>query len=63
MKIEVEIDEALLAKAEAATYMHDRSELLSEGLRSVIYREAARELIALGGSDPNATAAPRRRFD
>ncbi|WP_174297835.1 type II toxin-antitoxin system VapB family antitoxin [Sphingomonas bacterium] len=62
MKIEVEIEDTLLAKAEAAVDMPSRSELVSEALRSLIHRQASRELILLGGSDPNATAAPRRRF-
>ncbi|WP_375383404.1 type II toxin-antitoxin system VapB family antitoxin [uncultured Sphingomonas sp.] len=59
MKIEVEIEDALLAKAEAAVDAPDRSALVSQALQSLIYRQAARELIALGGSDPNATLARR----
>ena len=62
MKIEVEIEDALLAKAEAAVDMPSRSELVSEALRSLLHCQASRELIALGGSYPNATAVPRRRF-
>ena len=60
MKIEVDIDDALLAKAEAEVDAPSRSELVSEALRSLIYRQNARRLIALGGSDPNATLAARR---
>ena len=63
MKIEVEIEDALLAEAEAEVNGTSRSELVSEALRSLIHRQAARRLIALGGSDPNATLAPRRRLD
>ena len=60
MKIEVDIDEALLAKAEAEVHAPNRSELVSEALRSLIYRQTARRLIALGGSAPDATLAARR---
>ena len=38
-----------------------KSEILNTALQELIKREAARRLILLGGSDPNAKAAPRRR--
>ncbi len=38
-----------------------KTALLHEGLRALIQREAAARLAALGGKDPRATAAPRRK--
>lgn len=38
-----------------------QSVLLRDGLKSLIRVESAKRLIALGGSDPEATAAPRQR--
>lgn len=62
MRTTVNIDDELFEKASKATGIKERSRLLNDGLKALIYREAARALIALGGSDPNARAAPRRRF-
>jgi len=59
----VEVDDLLLTKASEATGITERETLVRDGLQALIQREAARALIALGGSDPHATAAPRRRFD
>ena len=63
MRTTINIDDELLAKAVEATGVSERSKLIHDGLRALIAREAARALIALGGSDPNAKAAPRRRFE
>ena len=62
MRTTVNLDDELLAEAMEATGVKERSALIHDGLRALIAREAARALIALGGSDPNAKAAPRRRF-
>jgi Arc/MetJ family transcription regulator len=56
MQITVTIDDELLAKAERAFGPKPPAELIEEGLRSLVYRQAARKLIALGGSDPTAWA-------
>lgn len=62
MRTTITLDDELLAEAAEATGISDRSQLIHDGLRSLVQREAARALIALGGSDPNAKAPPRRRF-
>jgi hypothetical protein len=41
--------------------IEDRERLIEVALAALIQREAARTLIRLGGSDPQATAAPRER--
>ena len=61
MRTTVNLNDALLAKAVEGTGITDRSALVREALGALIAREAARRMAALGGSDPTATAAPRRR--
>lgn len=63
MRTTIALDDKLVADAQAYTGIKEKSALVRAGLRALIEREAARRLILLGGSDPNATAAPRRRFD
>ena len=52
----------LWENASKLTGITDREELIAAALDALIQREVAKGLIALGGSDPNAEAAPRRRF-
>lgn len=61
MRTTITLDDELLAKAGEAMGTTERSALLHEGLRLIVQREAARRLILLGGSMPDAKAAPRRR--
>ncbi len=61
MRTTVTLDDELVATAEAYTGIKERSALLREALKSLVAREAARRLAMLGGSDPDATAPPRRR--
>ncbi len=61
MRTTVALNDELLAKAEAYTGIKEKSRLIDEALKSLVQRESARRLAALGGSDPDAWAAPRRR--
>ena len=61
MRTTVTLDDELMEAATKYTGITERSALIREALQSLISREAARRMIALGGSDPTATAAPRRR--
>ena len=61
MRTTVTIDDELLAKAAELTGVHENVALLKRGLQTLIRVESARRLAALGGSDAEATAAPRRR--
>jgi Arc/MetJ family transcription regulator len=63
MRTTVTLDDELLAEAERFTGIKERSALIREALKRLVEHEAARRLIALGGSDPNFQAPPRRRFD
>jgi len=63
MRTTVTLDDDLLARAERYTGIKERATLIRMGLEALVQREAARRLARLGGSDPDATAAPRRRPD
>ncbi|MBS0558148.1 MAG: type II toxin-antitoxin system VapB family antitoxin [Proteobacteria bacterium] len=51
----------MLERAGAAIGSGERAAILREGLKALIEREAARRLIRLGGSAPDARRPPRRR--
>ncbi len=61
MRTTLTLDDDLLAQAGVAMGTAERSVLLHEGLRLIVQREAALRLLALGGTMPDAMAAPRRR--
>ena len=58
----VTLDATQLTEAQQLTGIFERSALLREALKALIARENALRLIALGGTDPDAEAPPRRRF-
>ncbi|MFZ4125591.1 MAG: type II toxin-antitoxin system VapB family antitoxin [Rickettsiales bacterium] len=62
MRTTIALDDNLMAKAQAFTGLKEKSSLIHEALKALIEREAGRRLALLGGSDPNAMAAPRRRL-
>lgn len=61
MRTTVTIDDRLLERAAELTGVDERAALLRAGLETLIRVEAGRRLAALGGTDPDAAAAPRRR--
>jgi Arc/MetJ family transcription regulator len=63
MRTTVALDDDLVAKAQAFTGLKEKSTLIREALKALIERESARRLACLGGSEPDLTAAPRRRPD
>lgn len=58
----VTLDAGQLAEAQQLTGISERSALIREALKALIARENALRIIALGGTDPDAEAPPRRRF-
>jgi Arc/MetJ family transcription regulator len=62
MRTTLALDDELIAQAQAYTGLTEKSALVREALKALVEREAAERLIRLGGSDPDAKAAPRRRF-
>ena len=62
MRTTLNLKDALLKKAQEMTGIQEKTALVHRGLELVIQEEAAKRLIKLGGSDPSATAGPRKRF-
>ncbi len=62
MRTTVTLDDELLEQAGRYTGIKERSALLREALQALVAREAARRLIALGGSQPDFQAGPRKRY-
>jgi Arc/MetJ family transcription regulator len=63
MRTTIDLDDKLVADAQRYSGISERSELLREALRALIQRETSRRMAMLGGSDPTAKAAPRRRSE
>jgi Arc/MetJ family transcription regulator len=63
MRTTINLDDDLINRAAALTGRREKSVLVRLGLEALIAREASRRLAALGGSDQNATPAPRSRPD
>lgn len=61
MRTTLNIDDSLLGEASRLTGVHEKTALVRMGLEALVRREAARRLAAMGGTDPKATAAPRKR--
>lgn len=62
MRTTIALDDELMRQAQQYTGITEKAALIKLALAQLVQREAARRLAALGGSDPNATAAPRRRI-
>ena len=62
MRTTVALDDDLLAKAEALAGLTEKSALVREALKALIERESAHRLDRLGGAEPSAVPAPRRRL-
>lgn len=61
MRTTMIINDELLAKAMRLSGLKEKTAVVHAGLEALIARESARRLARLGGSDPEAEAAPRRR--
>jgi len=61
MRTTVTLDKQRLERALALTGIENRTELLNAALDSLIAREASKRLALLGGTEPEASAALRRR--
>jgi hypothetical protein len=56
------LDEQLLSQAREFTGIQEKTALIHEALRSLIMREAGKDLAALGGTMPGVRAGRRRRM-
>lgn len=61
MRTTIALDDDLIRQAAHYTGIKEKAALVREALTRLVRSEAARRLAALGGSDPKAEAAPRRR--
>ncbi len=62
MRTTVTIDDDLFEQARAYTGIKEKSTLIDEALKFLVAREAGRRLAAMGGTEPDFVAPPRRRF-
>lgn len=61
MRLTIDVDDESLMRAAALTGMDDHAALIRRALELLVRIESGRQLCALGGSDRDAGAAPRRR--
>jgi Arc/MetJ family transcription regulator len=61
LRTTINIGDELLANARKYTGEEEKTKLVHLGLESLVQKHVAKRLIALGGTDPKAKAAPRRR--
>ena len=63
MRTTVSLDDDLLKTAQEYTGITERTALLREALKTLIAREASRQLAALGGTMPGLEYVRRLRVD
>ena len=56
------LNDALIDEARRLTGIQEKTALVHAGLQALIARASAQRLAALGGTDPAASVAPRRRL-
>ena len=61
MRTTLNIDDAILEKAEKLTGISEKTMLVRLGLESLIALESSRRLATLGGTEKNLKPIPRRR--
>ena len=61
MRITLNIEDDLLAKAQQLSGLNKKTALVREGLKALIERGSARRLAQLGGTEPQLQSVPRRR--
>ena len=63
MRTTITLDDELIRSAQEYTGVTEKTVLIRLALTSMIQKEAARRLAALGGSSPDMTDIPRRRME
>ena len=61
MRSTINLDDTLLEKARFLTGTNETAALVRQALETLVRVESGKRLIALGGTMPDAGAAPRRR--
>lgn len=62
MRTTLNLDEELYHRAVEATGIKEKTKLIHLGLQTLVRQAAYRRLAKLGGTIPEAKAAPRRRY-
>jgi Arc/MetJ family transcription regulator len=62
MRVTLDLDDDLIAKAQEYTGLTDLSAVAYEAMKALVEREAARRLARLGGIAPDLKVPPRRRM-
>jgi Arc/MetJ family transcription regulator len=60
MRTTLNIDDSIYEKASRLTGIREKTQLLHEGLRTLIEKESSKRLAKLGGSSPKAEPIRRR---
>jgi Arc/MetJ family transcription regulator len=63
MRTTLALDDDLVSAAQEFTGIAEKTALVREALKSLIEREGARRLAALGGTMPDLEDIPRRRVE
>ena len=61
MRTTLTLDDELIERATQLTGVSSRTEVIRQGLETLIRVEAGRRLAKLGGTDPQASVPPRAR--
>jgi Arc/MetJ family transcription regulator len=59
----ITLDDELVRTAQEYTGVTEKTTLIREALKSLVQKEAARRLAALGGTMPELEDIPRRRME
>jgi len=60
MRTTLNLDDKIFEQASKLTGIKEKTQLLHEGLKTLIAKESAKRLSMLGGSAPNIQKIPRR---
>jgi Arc/MetJ family transcription regulator len=63
MRTTLTLDDDLLLKAQQVSGLTERGALMREALLALVQRESAKRLAALGGTEPQLQAVPRRQSE
>lgn len=63
MRSTINIDDRLMEKARSLTGIKETAVIVRQALETLVRVEAGKRLIVLGGTMPEAEAAPRRRSE
>ena len=61
MRLVIDVDDELLARAATLTGMDDHAAMIRRAIELLVRIESGRQLSALAGTDRDAVAGPRRR--